>query len=211
MRPRRAGGHDRGLEGGNFFGYSLGHYYVFGDHHPGVTDVWEEFERKRHEVGYSPEVAAAARQERLGAKVVQEGGATGLRGAIGTPDQIREFLERYEEAGVDQLIFVLQAGRNRHEHIMESIEIFGREVLPAFKERDEKRQKEKEQRLAPVIDEVMARRERPDGTMPEDYVIRAIPKQMVEATGNEEGRKFIEKFAEDRAAGKRDEQLGILG
>src|SRR5690606_18062465 len=25
----------RGLEGANFFGYSLAHYYVFGDHRPG--------------------------------------------------------------------------------------------------------------------------------------------------------------------------------
>ena len=44
---------------------------------------------------------------------------------------------RYEEAGVDQLIFVMQAGHNRHEHIMESIELFGTEVLPEFVERDE--------------------------------------------------------------------------
>ena len=202
---------DRGLEGGNFFGFSLGHYYVFGDHRPGVTDVWDEFERKRHEVGYSPEVAAAAQQERLGAKVVQDGGATGLRGAVGTPEQIREFLTRYEEAGVDQLIFVLQAGRNRHEHIMEALEIFGREVLPEFKERDERLTKEKEQRLAPVIEQVMARKEREPSTMPDDYVMRAIPKQMVEASGSEEGKKFLEQFAEERAAGKRDSQLGILG
>ena len=65
------------------------------------------------------------------------GDTTGLRGAIGTPEQVREYLRRYEEAGVDQVIFVLQAGRNRHEHIMESLELFGREVLPEFAERDE--------------------------------------------------------------------------
>ena len=62
---------------------------------------------------------------------MQEGTA-GLRGAVGTPDQVREFLRRYEEAGVDQVIFVAQAGKNRHEHIMESLELFGREVLPEF-------------------------------------------------------------------------------
>ena len=72
----------------------------------------------------------------LGAKVAA-GDQTGLRGAIGTPAQLREFLRRYEEAGVDQLIFVMQAGHNRHEHIMESIELFGTEVLPEFIERDE--------------------------------------------------------------------------
>ena len=127
----------RGVEGANFFGYSLGHFYVFGEHRPGVTDVWSEYEQRRSAQGFDPEaVARAVKEERLGAKVAA-GDTTGLRGAIGTPDQVREYLRRYEEAGVDQVIFVLQAGRNRHEHIMESIEVFGREVLPEFLDRDE--------------------------------------------------------------------------
>ena len=42
---------DRGLEGGNFFGYSLGHYYVFGEHRPGSTDVWTEFLERRGSAG----------------------------------------------------------------------------------------------------------------------------------------------------------------
>ena len=121
-----------GLEGGNFFGYSLAHYYVFGDHVPGQTNVWDEFIERRNEMGYSPEAAIAAEKEVLGAKAAS-GDTSGLRGAVGTPDQIREFLRRYEEAGVDQLIFVMQAGKNRHEDIMSSLELFGREVLPEFK------------------------------------------------------------------------------
>ena len=126
----------RGAEGANFFGYSLGHYYVFGTHRPGVTNVWQEYEERRGAQGYDPEaVARAIEEERLGAKVAA-GDTTGLRGCTGTPEQAREYLRRYEEAGVDQVIFVLQAGRNRHEHIMESIELFGREVLPEFVERD---------------------------------------------------------------------------
>ena len=58
-----------GIEGGNFFGYSLGHYYVFGDHRPGETDVWAEFEERRHIHGYDPAVALAVEQETLGAKI----------------------------------------------------------------------------------------------------------------------------------------------
>ncbi len=125
----------RGLEGANFFGYSLAHFYVFGDHVPASTDVWEEFLERRDKMGYSPEAAVAAEREVLGAKVAA-GDRTGLRGAIGTPDQLRAFLRRYEDAGVDQLIFVMQAGKNRHEDIMESLELFGTEVLPEFAERD---------------------------------------------------------------------------
>ena len=102
---------DRGLEGGNFFGYSLGHYYVFGEHRPGSTDVWREYLDRRGTQGYSPEIETALRQERLGAKLAA-GDRTGLRGATGTPAQVREYLERFEQAGVDQVIFVLQAGNN---------------------------------------------------------------------------------------------------
>ena len=77
---------DRGLEGGNFFGYSLGHYYIFGEHRPGSTDVWAEYLDRRGDQGYSPEVEVALRQERLGAKLAA-GDRTGLRGATGTPEQ----------------------------------------------------------------------------------------------------------------------------
>src|SRR4029078_4035309 len=91
---------------------------------------------RRGEMGYSPEAVLAAEQERRGAKIAQ-GDNSALRGATGTPDQTREYLKRYEECGVDQVIFVMQAGKNRHEHIMESLELFGREVLPEFAERDD--------------------------------------------------------------------------
>ena len=56
------------------------------------------------------------------------------------------------------MIFCSQAGKNRHEHIMESLELFGREVLPEFKDRDEKASRDKAQRLEPVIEQVMARK-----------------------------------------------------
>src|SRR5262249_29125640 len=60
----------RGVEGANFFGYSLGHFYVFGEHRPGVTNVWSEYEQRRAAQGFDPEaVARAVKEERLGAKV----------------------------------------------------------------------------------------------------------------------------------------------
>src|SRR2546423_15317827 len=36
---------ERGIDGAHFFGYSLAHYYVFGEHEPGRTDIWDEFLR----------------------------------------------------------------------------------------------------------------------------------------------------------------------
>jgi alkanesulfonate monooxygenase SsuD/methylene tetrahydromethanopterin reductase-like flavin-dependent oxidoreductase (luciferase family) len=199
----------RGIEGANFFGYSLGHYYVFGEHTPGQTDVWQEFLAKRSEVGYDPEVAARAlKEETLGAKLAA-GDTTGLRGAIGTPEQVRRYLRRYEEAGVDQVIFVLQAGRNRHEHIMESIEMFGREVLPEFAERDPTLTKAKAERLAPVIEQVMARR-RPTAPGHDDldgYSFKAYIRELADRSGDATMRQFVDTYAEERAAGKPDTVL----
>jgi alkanesulfonate monooxygenase SsuD/methylene tetrahydromethanopterin reductase-like flavin-dependent oxidoreductase (luciferase family) len=202
---------DRGLEGANFFGYSLGHYYIFGEHQPGVTDVWQQYQQRRDEVGYSPEVAAAVEAERLGAKVAQDG-VSGLRGAVGSPDQIREYLRRYEDAGVDQIIFVSQAGKNRHEHIMESLELFGREVLPEFMEREARDRPAKDKELAPVIEAAMARKVDDTPPLPSpDYSFPAIPKRMADASGNEQFKKFLSDFERDRAAGIRDPEAGIAG
>jgi hypothetical protein len=202
---------DRGLEGGNFFGYSLGHYYVFGEHEPGRTDVWAEYLDRRGERGFSPEVEAAVAQERLGAKVAA-GDQTGLRGATGTPDQIREYLERFEEAGVDQVIFVLQAGKNRHEHICESLELFGREVMPAFKERDEAQVKAKADRLAPAVEAAMERKaaEPPPPPLPEGYTLPAMPRKWVDQYGSPEMKTWMESFADVAARGERDERFDIF-
>jgi alkanesulfonate monooxygenase SsuD/methylene tetrahydromethanopterin reductase-like flavin-dependent oxidoreductase (luciferase family) len=194
----------RGLEGANFFGYSLAHYYVFGRHRPAVTNVWDEFVRRRSEHGYDPEAVAAASEhrDRLGAKVVEQG-IGGLRGAVGTPDQIREYLRRYEDCGVDQVIFCFQAGKNRHEHIMEALELFGAEVLPEFKARDEQHTREKEQRLARVVDEVMARKPADDHPpLPsDDYAFPAIPRAMADRFGNDEFHQMLDRFAEQSALG----------
>src|SRR5204862_4384929 len=40
---------DHGIDGAHFFGYSLAHYYVFGRHRPGRTNLWDEFEANRDE------------------------------------------------------------------------------------------------------------------------------------------------------------------
>jgi alkanesulfonate monooxygenase SsuD/methylene tetrahydromethanopterin reductase-like flavin-dependent oxidoreductase (luciferase family) len=202
----------RGLEGANFFGYSLAHYYIFGRHHPGRTDVWAEYEKLRAEKGYSPEavIAAARHSDRLGAKAVEQG-VSGLRGAIGTPDQLREYVRRYENYGVDQVIFVSQAGKNRHEHIMESLELFGREVLPEFADRDDASQNAKAQRLEPLLEQAMARK--PAGDHPPlptpDYAFPAIPRAIADRSGSDDFHAGLDRVAEERATGR--EELSFPG
>ncbi len=192
---------ERGLEGANFFGYSLAHYYVFGRHQPAVTDVWAEYQARRAQHGYAPEAVEAARAagDRLGAKVVEQG-TEGLRGAIGTPDQIREYLRRYEECGIDQVILCSQSGRTRHEDIMESLELFGREVLPEFADRDERRVRDKAARLEPVIEAALARKPATDHPpMPDDYEMLAMPRAMADMTGSDDVHRWLDEFADDAA------------
>ena len=98
--------------------------------------MWAEYTERRARAGLRPWAVAGRVARSASAPRSPTVDATGLRGCIGTPEQARQYLRRYEEAGVDQVIFVLQAGRNRHEHIIESLELFGREVLPEFAERD---------------------------------------------------------------------------
>jgi alkanesulfonate monooxygenase SsuD/methylene tetrahydromethanopterin reductase-like flavin-dependent oxidoreductase (luciferase family) len=209
--PTEAEAIARGVEGGNFFGYSLGHYYVFGEHEPGKTSVWDQYIERRAKVGYDPEaIQQAVENEVLGAKAAS-GDTTGLRGATGTPEQLREYIRRFEEAGVDQLIFVMQAGNNKHEHIMESLQLFADEVMPEFKEREPAHRAAKAKRLEPVIEKVMARKLDDAPRLPEGYSFPAMPKAMMKAAGNEQGEEWLEKFADERAAGKQDSTLGILG
>ena len=143
---------DRGLDGFHFFAYSLLHYYQFGTHTPGRTNIWTEFEQNRAEMGFeklNAQVDEARADDNTG---IEEGGLDSLRGCIGTPDQIRDFLRAYEDAGVDELIFVSQAGRNRHEDICESMELFAREVMPEFAERAPQREAAKRERYAETIE-----------------------------------------------------------
>jgi alkanesulfonate monooxygenase SsuD/methylene tetrahydromethanopterin reductase-like flavin-dependent oxidoreductase (luciferase family) len=147
---------ERGIDGAHFFGYSLAYYYAFGEHRPGHSNVWRSFQQRRDEVGFAREVVTPDRAP-LGVKLLQEGFGS-LRGAIGTPNQVAELIARYEAAGVDQVIFVSQAGPNRHEHICESLELFASEVLPRFAERASEREREKRERLAEPIAQALARR-----------------------------------------------------
>jgi alkanesulfonate monooxygenase SsuD/methylene tetrahydromethanopterin reductase-like flavin-dependent oxidoreductase (luciferase family) len=69
-------------------------------------------------------------------------------GIFGNPDTARRGLAAYEASGVDQVILVAQMGGYAHERIVDSLRLFGREVLPEFKARDVAAQREKDERLA---------------------------------------------------------------
>ena len=61
--------------------------------------------------------------------------------------------------GVDQVIFIQQAGNNQHEHICESLELFAAEVMPGFKEGEAEREAKKAAELAPYIEAALKRKQ----------------------------------------------------
>ena len=157
--PDEAEAIERGINGAHFFGYSLAHYYGGTPHAIATTDVYREFLERREATGFARDIVTPD-QAPLGVRLLQEGLGS-LRGAIGTPEQITDLLRRYEAVGVDEVGMVLQAGRNAHEHICESLELFGREVTPRFAEGRERADDEKAERLAPAIEAALGRREPP--------------------------------------------------
>ena len=141
---------ERGIDGGHFFGYSLAHYYVFGDHRPGRTNIWEEFQRAARR-GRLRARHRRARRAPLGVKIMQEGLGS-LRGAIGTPEQIRDLAGATRRPASTRSSSSRRPGNNRHEHICESLELFAAEVMPEFAERGREREAAKRERLAPAVE-----------------------------------------------------------
>ncbi len=116
---------------------------------------------------------------------------------MGTPGQVREYLLRYEEAGVDQVILATTAGKNKHEHIMESLELFAREVMPEFKERDKEAAAKKAERMKPIIARVKARKPASDHPpLPEDYQIVATPRAVAEGKNSADFNKWLDNSAD---------------
>ena len=105
---------ERGLEGAHFFAYGLSHYWRDGTHVPGRTNLWKDFKKQP--------LSAIEKMERDRKKA-------GM-GGIGSPKQVIQNFCALEQSGVDQLILLQQSGNYRHEHICESLELFGKEALP---------------------------------------------------------------------------------
>ncbi|MBO6566150.1 MAG: LLM class flavin-dependent oxidoreductase [Pseudomonadales bacterium] len=151
---------DRGLEGFEFFSYALGFLYGFGIHKPGRTDIFKEFREVRE-------------QQLQEMPLDMTESLTGARGGIGTPDDMKAHLRKFEAVGVDQVTFIQQAGMNKHEHICESLELFAAEVMPEFKARSVEREAKKAEELAPFIEAALARKQ--FMPMPEDEDLPAFP------------------------------------
>lgn len=97
--------------GWTFFIFALSYYGRKGVDAPGEGNLWEEFQDWRH----------------------SEKAQDAFKGAlIGSPATIREKLHQFQDAHVDQVILLNQAGKTSHEDICGSLKMFAEEVMPEF-------------------------------------------------------------------------------
>ena len=133
----------RGHEGFEFFGYAV-NALVAHDSVPGRSTLWEDYIKVRGD-----------RTEKIIADVM---GSLEHASGIGTPEDMRMHLHALQDAGIDQVIFLQQAGRNRHEHICQSLELFASQVLPDFAKTRAAREAAKANELAPYIEAALQRK-----------------------------------------------------
>lgn len=106
-----------GFRGARFFAESMARYYFSGARPLGPLDVPRDF--------LHPEELEESMSFRNA-----EG--SNLMVVVGDPAAARETVSRFQKAGVDELILVMQMGTVPHELVMESIRTFGEKVLPHF-------------------------------------------------------------------------------
>ena len=106
----------RRADGVTFFQFSLAYYSSARNREraaPGTVSLWDEYQAWKKA---NPELAHKAL----------------MGGLVGSPETIRRKLRRFRESHVDQIILLNQAGKNSHDHICESLEMFARDVMPEF-------------------------------------------------------------------------------
>jgi alkanesulfonate monooxygenase SsuD/methylene tetrahydromethanopterin reductase-like flavin-dependent oxidoreductase (luciferase family) len=134
----------RGQLNFEFFGYAMAKL-VREDTTPGRTRLWERFldERRTEQAHVADGTLGASLQRSPG---------------IGTPESFVEHVRVFQESGVDQLIFLQQAGRMQHADICHSLQLFARDVLPVFAKERAEREARKAEDLAPYIAAAMRRK-----------------------------------------------------
>jgi alkanesulfonate monooxygenase SsuD/methylene tetrahydromethanopterin reductase-like flavin-dependent oxidoreductase (luciferase family) len=126
----------RRADGVTFFQFCLRYYGQAAGRaraEPNTVSLWDEYEKWK-----------AANRENVD---------RALRGGlIGSPETIRRKLRKFEASNIDQVILLNQAGKNTHQHISESLELFAKEVMPEFHAREPEHQEWKRRVLAREID-----------------------------------------------------------
>jgi len=121
----------RKADGWTFFQFALRFYIQLGRPvEPGTVNLWDEYLKWKE--------TPKAQEQRDG-------------GLVGSPETLRRKLRKFETSNIDQVILLNQAGKNSHEDICESLDLFSREVMPEFHDREPEHQEWKRVVLAGEI------------------------------------------------------------
>lgn len=153
----------RRSDGWTFFQFALATYAKEGPFEPGSNDFWAKYQAWKQ----TPEGRRRSDSE-----------------LIGSPATIRERLRELQAANVDQVILLNQAGKNTHEDICESLELFAEEVMPEFHDDEDEHQQWKQR----VLDGEITLEE--IDTAPFTPVARALPTQPPSAEALAAAKRF---------------------
>ncbi|MFL2646608.1 MAG: LLM class flavin-dependent oxidoreductase [Dehalococcoidia bacterium] len=146
-RPTTEEAVDLAQGGSGFFSFSLGYGMPKNgevrERQPGREHLFREYVEHQQKIAASG--GAIDEPDDESARTLARAAQTGF--FTGSPELIRQNLRRYEEAHVDMILMMVQVGDRNHEQTMESLELFGKEVLPEFQERHHLHQQWREQQL----------------------------------------------------------------
>jgi alkanesulfonate monooxygenase SsuD/methylene tetrahydromethanopterin reductase-like flavin-dependent oxidoreductase (luciferase family) len=119
---------ENGRPAAEFFQQSIGILFVPWGHKKDVPSTYQYYATMAQMIEAQMQANDGARRD------FDEAFESGVF-CIGTPERVRKTVQAYKDAGVDQLIIMVQAGRIPHESCMQTIQLFGEEIIPAFKEK----------------------------------------------------------------------------
>lgn len=117
--------------GWTFFIFALSYYGRHGVDDPGQGDLWAAYQDWRNS-----DKAKQAVDNAL----------------VGSPATIRDKLRAFQDSHVDQVILLNQAGKTSHQDIVDSLELFAKEVMPEFHDREPEHQQWKQDVLSGRIE-----------------------------------------------------------
>ncbi len=117
--------------GWTFFVFALSYYGRHGIDAPGQGNLWEAYQDWRK----TDKAEEALRS-----------------GLIGSPETITKKLRAFQDAHIDQVILLNQAGKTSHQDICESLKLFAEEVMPEFHAEEESHAAWKQSVLSSAIE-----------------------------------------------------------
>jgi alkanesulfonate monooxygenase SsuD/methylene tetrahydromethanopterin reductase-like flavin-dependent oxidoreductase (luciferase family) len=111
-----------GKPGAEFFGESIAALFI----------PWAKKKDVPESYAYYKNLAQMAEQrlrDRPGFEEQLESGAL----CMGSVERVKRSVRNYADTGIDQLILMCQVGRVPHEKVMQTIQLFGEEIIPEYR------------------------------------------------------------------------------